>query len=211
MKELDPMVDSVFRMYADLVLDRHRLLSTGKDESAAIVEAEERMDALWPGFDEAQRRSLKGMESDLNWIRRKGAPPPKGRKATVEVVDHELRELSAAIKSEGWHRILHYLRLCAPAFQSASLARERGIAYQAIGFPGYARIFINSVAEFAPLNTHDRHAVIHQGRNSDANAQALIAAPKNAVLVWETNGVKVAAQSPNEDRVVETVAYKACA
>jgi hypothetical protein len=62
------------------------------------------------------------------WIRRKGKPPPRGRKTPEEVPATELEELSVAIKSKKWHQILHYLRVCAPAFEPASLARERGIA-----------------------------------------------------------------------------------
>ena len=66
---------------------------------------------------------------------------PNGRKVR--------KELSAAIKLKEWHRILHYLRLCAPSFQAASLARERGIAYDAIGFPDHARVFESQAIQFA--------------------------------------------------------------
>src|SRR5690242_11393860 len=148
MKKFDPTIDAVFREYADLELRRHQLLLAGKHDTAEVAEAEEQMETLWPGFDEVQRRSLKGMASDLNWVRRQGEPPPKGRKTVGEVGEQDQQELSTAIRSKDWHRILHYLRLCAPAFQAASLARERGIAYEAIGLPGYARVFRESVVEF---------------------------------------------------------------
>lgn len=141
MNDFDPTMNAVFREYAELGLRRHHLLSEGKDESAEVLEAEERMDALWPRLDEVQRRSLNGMASDLNWIRRKGEPPPKGRKTPMEVSAEEQKELSAAIKAKEWHRILHYLRLCAPVFEVALLAREREIAYAAVGLPAYARVF----------------------------------------------------------------------
>src|SRR5207247_2140102 len=104
---------------------------------------------LWTKLHDVQQRSLRGMASDLSWIRRKGEPPPKGRKTPEEVAATERQELSAAIKSKEWHRILHYLRLCAPAFQAASLAHERAIAYDAIGFPDYARVFAAKAIEFA--------------------------------------------------------------
>jgi len=212
MREFEPTIDAVFREYADLGLRRHQLLSAGKDDSAEVAEAEERMDTLWPRLDEVQRRSLKGMASDLNWIRRKGEPPPKGRKTPVEVSEQDQQELSAAIRSKEWHRILHYLRLCAPAFQAASLARERGIAYEAIALPGYARVFSESVVEFARhIDFVEYHAIILSNRASAADAQAIVAAPKNSVLVWETNGVKVAARTASEECLVGAIEYRACA
>jgi len=149
------------------------------------------------------------MASDLNWIRRKGEPPPKGRKTPIEVSAQEQQELSTAIKSREWHRILHYLRLCAPAFQAASLARERGIAYEAIGLPGYARVFNEKVAEFARrIAFVEHHTIILSNRARAVDAQAIASAPKNAVLVWETNGVKVTARTAPEDRLDEAVEYR---
>ena len=151
MAELDPTIDATFREYADLQLRRHYLLFQGKEDSPGIAEAEERMEQLWTKLDDVQRRSLSGMASDLNWIR-KGEPPPKGRKTREEVTATEQQELLMAIKSKEWHRILHYLRLCAPSFQAASLARERATAYDAIGFPDYARVFGTHAIGFAGTN-----------------------------------------------------------
>ena len=141
MSEPNPTINGVFREYTALTLRLHQLLLEGAEDSAEMSEVEERMETIWPTLDEVQRRSLKGMASDLNWIRRNGGPPPKGPKTVADVSAQELQELSAAIKSKEWHRILHYLRRCAPAFQAASLARERGIAYEAIGFAEFARVF----------------------------------------------------------------------
>jgi hypothetical protein len=209
-QQSDPVIDTVFREYADLCLRRHRLLSEGKEDSAEVSEVEGRMDALCPKLDEVQRRSLKGMASDLSWIRRKGEPPPKGRKTPIEVSAQEQQELAAAINSKDWHRILHYLRRCAPAFQAASLARERGIAYEAIGLPDYSRVFREKVVEFAPpiVFAPDRSIILSNCARS-IDAQVIAAAPKNAVLVWETNGAKVTARTTTEDRLVGAVEYKA--
>jgi hypothetical protein len=149
MAEFAPTIDAAFREYADLELRCHHLLLDGKEDSLETTEAEDRMEKLWPKLDDVQQRSLRGMASDLSWIRRKGEPPPRGRKTPEEVAATDRQELSAAIKSKEWHRILHYLRLCAPTFQAASLARERAIAYDAIGFPHYARVFDAQAIEFA--------------------------------------------------------------
>jgi hypothetical protein len=212
MNEFDPTIDAVYCDYADLGLRRHHSLSEGKEDSAEVSDAEAGMDTLWPRLDEVQRRCVKGMASDLNWVRRKGEPAPQGRKTPIEVSAQELQELSAAITSKEWHRILHYLRLCAPAFQAASLARERAIAYEAIGLPGYARVFSDKVVEFAPrVALVEHHAIILSNRARAVDAQAIELSPKNALLVWEANGVKVTARMATEERLVGAVEYRVCA
>jgi hypothetical protein len=117
-----------------------------------ILEAEDRMNELWENLDGTQRRSLSGMGSDLNWVRRKGEPPPKGRKEPKEVTPRERQELLAAMESKDWHRLLHFLRLCAPEFPITALAHLRRRAYDALAFPAYASIFYEQAAEFDPAN-----------------------------------------------------------
>lgn len=215
MSEFDPKIDATFLEYADLELRCHNLLLAGREDSDEIAEAEDRMENLWPQLDDVQQRSLRGMASDLSWIRRKSEPPPKGRKTPEEVAATERQELWAAMKSREWHRVLHYLRLCAPTFQAASLARERGIAYDAIGFPNYARVFDAYAIEFVGTMAvvaavaYDGIVLPNYARVFDANAIEL--APTNAVVVWEANGVKATARTATEDRLVDAVEYRACA
>src|SRR2546423_9676804 len=134
MSSLDPTIDAVFREYADLQLRRHYLLLEGKDNAPETAAAEDQLDELWDKLDEVQRRSLNGMGSDLNWVRRKGEPPPKGRKGPEEVTAAEQQELVAAIGSKERHKTLHYLRLCAPMIPVVTLAYLRGRVYEAMGW-----------------------------------------------------------------------------
>ena len=143
----DPTIDAAFRESADLELRCHYLLLEGKENSPECLAAEDRMTVLWEKLDEVQRRSLNGMGSDLNWIRRNGEPPPKGRKTPEEVTSTELQDLEAALGSNEWHKALHYLRLCAATFVPRSLAALRGSAYDAIGLPSYANVFRDWAAE----------------------------------------------------------------
>lgn len=154
-----PKFDAAFREYADLELRCHILLSNGKDGSPEMEEAEARMEELWPQLDDVQQRSLRGMSSDLTWIRAQGKPFPKGRKKPEEVPSTDLQELSAAMKARDHHRVLHYLRLCTPCFPSESLARERAGLYAAIGLPEYARVFESSAIQF-----HGNHGVVGEGQ-----------------------------------------------
>lgn len=148
MDEFTPTMNEEFRMYAGLRLRRHYLLLDEEDDSQEIAVVEEQMEALWEHFDAIQLQSLSGMGSDLNWIRRNCEPPPNGRKTPEDVSALDRQELEVAMKSKDWHRILHYMRLCAPSFRPASVARERGITYAAIGLPKYASVFEARAIQF---------------------------------------------------------------
>src|ERR1022692_2077257 len=95
MRDFTPKTDAAYREYADMQLRRHSLLIGGKGESEEAGEIEERLSVLWEGMDETQRHSLNGMAADLNWLRRRGTPPPKGRDLS-EVTEAELRDLQTA-------------------------------------------------------------------------------------------------------------------
>src|SRR5688572_4735239 len=110
----EPNLDAAFREYADLQLRRHYLLLDGREDAPEALRAEDGMEDLWEKLDEVQRRSLNGMGSDLNWVRRKGEPPPNGRKSGDEIPQNDQQELVTAIVSKEWHKVLHYLRVCSP-------------------------------------------------------------------------------------------------
>jgi hypothetical protein len=152
MSPFDPTIDDVFREYADLELRCHHLLLAGEENTPKTVAAEDRMEELWDKLDEVQRRSLSGMGSDLNWVRRNGEPAPKGRKTAEEVTPTEQQELAAAMERKDWHTILHFLRLCAPVLSAADLATLRGRAYDALGFPDYASVFFDQAAAWESGN-----------------------------------------------------------
>ena len=134
MRDLTPRTDATYREYADIQLRRHFLLIDGKGESEEAGEIEERLSVLWEGMDDTQRRSLNGIAADLNWLRRRGTPPPKGRDIS-DVTEAELHELQAAQDGEDWYAILHYLRVCAPAVPRDILAYSRATCYHKLDFP----------------------------------------------------------------------------
>jgi hypothetical protein len=137
-----PTIDKTFRRYADLLLEHHRLLSGGKDDAADTEAVEEEMSRLWEQLDAAQRSSLSGLGSDLNWLRRHAAPAPKARTA-ADITDSQA--LASALKSSDWHTALHFLRACAPQVPVLEQATIRSTAWSQLGFADVARTF----AEFA--------------------------------------------------------------
>jgi hypothetical protein len=134
-----PKVDPLYRAFAELLLRRHRLLLEGNGDDAEIDEVEEGLSALWEKLTEGQRQSLNGVGSDLNWVRRGGSPPPKGRQRE-EVTEEDRRHLAEAESAKDWHAVLHYLRACAPEMDVANLASRRAAAYAGIGLPEYEAV-----------------------------------------------------------------------
>jgi tetratricopeptide (TPR) repeat protein len=151
MATFDPSMNADFREYAALLLRRHRLLIVGQEDDPAMDGVEDRMTALWENLDETQRQSVRGMSSDLNWIRRNGRSAPKGRQ-TGDVTPEDRQALLKAKLENEWHAILHYLRLCASVMSPVNLAYLRGQAYQAIGLKGYSTAFYDQAVEFEPGN-----------------------------------------------------------
>ena len=143
-----PTLDDRYRRYAELLLQYHRLLSEGKDEAAETEAVEEEMAGLWEGLDEAQRRSLAGLGSDLIWVRRGCQLPPKGRRPE-EVTSEDLQALAQAEAQNDWHGLLHYLRLCSPRIPPARLASLRASAWAALQFPELASLFSDLAAVLA--------------------------------------------------------------
>jgi hypothetical protein len=146
MKPDTPTINEAYVAYADLLLKHIRLLSDSKDESAEIEQVEEAMSRLWEKLDEAQRRSLKGIGSDLNWVRRRGELPPRGR-ASEEVSQKNQADLKAAQIAEDWHAVLYHLRTCAAVMPSERLAAIRAQCYREIGLESVASAFHDFAAD----------------------------------------------------------------
>jgi hypothetical protein len=151
-----PTVDAGYRNYAELLLRRHQFLSEGQEEGPEMEEIEEDLSRMWETLSEAQQRSLNGMGSDLNWVRRGGAPPPRGRPADA-VSEEDRRRLSDAESRGDWHVVLHSLRVCASVLAVEDLARRRAAAYAGLGFQSYAEAFRGLVGDAGR-----RHLFVHE-------------------------------------------------
>jgi tetratricopeptide (TPR) repeat protein len=153
MAVFDATIDDTFREYAAWELRRHTLTVAGQEDADETVAAEDRMEKVWELLDDNQKRSLKGIGSDLAWVRRDGTAPPRGPKAPDDVGPAEQEGLVAAIGRKDWHLILHYLRLCAPLIPAPAIAQLRGHAYEALGLPAYASVFFEKASDWDAANT----------------------------------------------------------
>ena len=151
MKPDHPIMNEPYLAYADLLLKHFRLLSNSSEESAEIEQVEDKMSCLWEMLDETQRRSLKGIGSDLNWVRRRGELPPRGV-SRDGVSQKEQSELKAAQSVEDWHAVLYHLRVCAAEIPRAELAATRAGCYREIGLESVAGTFQDFAADLCSAN-----------------------------------------------------------
>lgn len=146
-----PTIDDAYRRYVDLLLRHSRLLAERGDEDAETEAVEEEMTRLWDHLNDVQRRSLSGLSSDLNWLRRGCQPAPRSR-PPEDVTPQDFRAIVEAKDRDDWHGVLHYLRVCSPKIPPFQLACQRALAWRAIGFPQLAGLFFDLASGFEPSN-----------------------------------------------------------
>ena len=122
-------IDENFKAYARALMRHHYLLEVGKGDDAEAERTEELLSALWGNLNDTQRLQLRGLSSDLNWLRRKYAPPPKGRKRK-DVTPEELREFYRLNETQDLLRLLPALRVCASAVPPVFVARQIQVVFQ---------------------------------------------------------------------------------
>jgi hypothetical protein len=151
MNPFTPTIDERYRQYAELLVRHHQLLSEGKEDADETSAVEDDMSELWERLDDRQRSSLSGLGSDLNWLRREGAPPPRARKSE-DVTAADLEGLTKASQSLDWHGVLHFLRVCAPKMATLELASARTLAWERAGLPHIGKVFDAFRAELDKSN-----------------------------------------------------------
>ena len=140
MDTFTPTMNEVYLEYADRLLQHHRLLGEGKEAADETLAVEDEMTELWDRLDPIQRKSLSGLGSDLNWVRRGGVSAPRGAKPE-DVSSADRQALQEARNASDWHGVLHQLRVCAPLIPLKDLARLRAETWSKLGLPQIACVF----------------------------------------------------------------------
>lgn len=143
--------DRTFRAYVQALLRHHALLSEGKDNGAQVEVVEDRMSALWPQLDEGLQREIRGISSDLNWLRRGYTPPPKGRRKE-DVTWAELEEFqrlneAAHVDKSALLPLLHAVRACASALEDGLVALCRARCYVGLELPELSEPFLKATID----------------------------------------------------------------
>jgi tetratricopeptide (TPR) repeat protein len=141
-------MDPNFRAYAMALLRHHDLLSEGKENDIQLEAVEDRMSALWDKLDARQRDELRGISSDLNWLRRGYLPAPKGRRSE-DVTQAELDVFQAQSEAGIPRPLLHAVRACAPALENGLVALCRARCYVGLGLPEVSEPFLKAAVDLA--------------------------------------------------------------
>lgn len=160
------MTDS-YREYVDSSRQLHALFLLNLEDSPEADTIREQMDVLWEALDEAQREIVRGIASDLRWIRRGNA----GNKRTKEeAFAEDFPALLCAKNTDNWRDLLKYLRRCAPYLPSAKISYLRGKAWDMFGDYETAQLFFRHARKLAPEDDEfaytelDRASRIHPER-----------------------------------------------
>lgn len=138
-----------FDAYAMALLRHHDLLSAPEEDSIRIEAIEDQMSALWGKLDENQKKEIRGISSDLNWLPRSCLPPPKGRGAT-DVKATELADHLALNERGDFLPLLRATRICAPALPNGFVALARARCYFNLGWPELAEPFLKASVDLNP-------------------------------------------------------------
>jgi tetratricopeptide (TPR) repeat protein len=151
MDTFTPTMNAVYLEYARKLLQHHRLLAEGREAADETIVIEDEMTELWDQLDAIQRKSLSGLSSDLNWVRRDGKLAPLFPKEVEISVDNRV-ELLKAYAGSDWHKALHQSRIMAALNPLFELASARGAVWEMIGQPSIAWIFFDFASRLRPRN-----------------------------------------------------------
>lgn len=135
-----------FEAYADALLRHHLMLSEGKEDGPEMEQVEDQLAHHWEELDEAQQQQMRGVSSDLNWIRR-GCAQAQRAKTREQVTPEELREFYQFNEAQAFAQTLTALRVCAAAVPPVFVAFVRGRCYSHLGLRPIANLFFRTAIE----------------------------------------------------------------
>ncbi len=140
--------DRNFRAYVRVLVRRHQLLAEGKEDSDYAELLEGRMSELWERLDDTQRQEMRGISSDLNWLRRGYLPAPKGRRKE-DISKAETDEFLKLLEAWDILPLLHSMRACAPALNQGVVAMARARCYLSLGLDEVSEPFLKATIDLA--------------------------------------------------------------
>jgi hypothetical protein len=147
----DPRFDQAYMEYTEMLLRRHFILLNGAETSPELEGIDEQLTLIWDQLDESQRKSLNGMGSDLNWVRRRGKLAPKARKER-EITTEDGKELNDALSNKQWNKLLYFLRVCSAQISAERMALMRAQAYENLNLERVASVFYEFATQMDQSN-----------------------------------------------------------
>jgi len=134
------------------LLELHRLIGEGKDDSAEAQAARDALDMSWKALSRIDKERAQWLSEDLYSISEPSTPV--SRKAMNSQARQQFKEAIESHQSRQWDRALALLRQAREFLPPAVLSFNRGSLWFDAGYPDIAATFYGHAAKCEPQNPH---------------------------------------------------------
>lgn len=156
------------------LVDLHRLIAAGKEDSPEAESVRDAMDAPWFVLDPAEKERAQWLSEDLYSISDPTSTTDQ-REMNVEA-QQQYNDAWEAFHDRDWDRSLALLRRCQDSISPALLSYFRGRIWAAAGHPVVASIFHGHAAEIDPTRANYRAIYLAVLAEADPEKAARLAA-----------------------------------
>jgi hypothetical protein len=151
----DPPVGSAhFWRVANGLLDLHRMIKEGKEDSPEADAIRTALDEALAALDDVERERAKWLSDDLYSIH--SPAPTKPDQPLASLVEDQLKKVREARKNAEWDQALQILRELKEQIPADLLSFNRGLIWQAAGHANVAAEFFADAAACDPANADFR-------------------------------------------------------
>ncbi|HVA51690.1 MAG TPA: hypothetical protein VNH11_35445 [Pirellulales bacterium] len=180
-----------FNLVAKGLLDLHRLIKEGKDDSMEAEAIRDALDAPLKALNPTEKARAQWLSEDLYSV----SEPPAAinPKEMNPQAQQQLNEAFEARQSGEWDRALALLRRWREYIAPALLGYLRGSIWLEAGNPEVAAVFYRHASQSDPANAHYRAVYLHALAESDPSATGKLA--KDVLLDAENQAPVVVARA----------------
>ena len=162
-----------FKLVAKGLVELHRLMKDGKDDSPEAESVRDALDAPLNALNRIEEERAQWLSEDLYSV----SEPPAGitQKEMSPQAQQQLSEAIEARQSGQWDRALALLRQWREHISPALLSYLRGSIWLEAGFPDVAAMFYGHAAESDPANANYQALYIHALAESNPEAARRLA------------------------------------
>ncbi len=141
-----------FQRVARGLVDLHRLIAAGKEDSPEAESVRDAMDAPWFVLDPAEKERAQWLSEDLYSI--SDPPSTTDQREMNAEAQQQFNEAMEAFQEREWDRSLALLRRCQDCISPALLSYLRGRIWSGAGHPEVASVFHGHAARKDPTRAN---------------------------------------------------------
>jgi hypothetical protein len=149
-----PVGSAHFWRVAKGLLDLHRLINEGKDDSQEADAIRTQLDEALAALDDVERERVKWLSDDL--YSSHSPAPPRSEQSLASVAEDQLNKVREARKNGEWDQALQILRGLKDQIPAGLVSFNRGLIWQAAGHANIAAEFFAYASACDPANADYR-------------------------------------------------------